>query len=374
MAFLRTSVPGMPATGRPRRRAALVLAGALGLGLGLGAVPAQAEEPATAAEAAQMVAARGHELEVVTEQFNEAREALRAQQATAEAAAASLAQAQAEVDTARRQVIGIARSAYTGDSMGSLQALMTSEDADEFVNRVSLLQGVAGYRGELLGRAAAATETATAAQATAAEAAAEAQRQYDAVAAQQADLEGQIAEYRADFARLTAEEQRAALEAAAAAHAAEESQRASRDEEREEAPAAETSAAAEAEAPAAAASTPASGVAGTVVATAMAQRGKPYVWAAGGPGSFDCSGLTQYAFRAAGVSLPHSSRMQSQMGTAVSRANLQPGDLVFFYSPVSHVGIYIGNGQMVHAPTSGDVVKVASIDSMGGYAGARRIG
>jgi cell wall-associated NlpC family hydrolase len=106
----------------------------------------------------------------------------------------------------------------------------------------------------------------------------------------------------------------------------------------------------------------------------MAQRGKPYVWAASGPGSFDCSGLTQYAFRAAGISLPHSSRMQSQMGAAVSRSALQPGDLVFFYSPVSHVGIYVGNGQMVHAPTSGDVVKVASIDSMGGYAGARRIG
>jgi cell wall-associated NlpC family hydrolase len=60
-------------------------------------------------------------------------------------------------------------------------------------------------------------------------------------------------------------------------------------------------------------------------------------------------------------------------GTPVSQSQLAPGDLVFYYSPVSHVGIYIGNGQMVHAPTSGDVVKVSSIDSMGGYAGARRI-
>jgi cell wall-associated NlpC family hydrolase len=63
--------------------------------------------------------------------------------------------------------------------------------------------------------------------------------------------------------------------------------------------------------------------------------------------------------------------MQSQMGQAVSRDQLQPGDLVFFYSPVSHVGIYIGNGQMVHAPTSGDVVKVAPI--MSGFSGARRL-
>jgi cell wall-associated NlpC family hydrolase len=107
--------------------------------------------------------------------------------------------------------------------------------------------------------------------------------------------------------------------------------------------------------------------------TAMAQQGAPYVWAADGPSSFDCSGLTQFAYAAAGISLPHSSRMQSQMGQQVSRDQLQPGDLVFFYSPVSHVGIYIGNGQMVHAPTSGDVVKVASVDSMYGFSHGTRI-
>jgi cell wall-associated NlpC family hydrolase len=107
--------------------------------------------------------------------------------------------------------------------------------------------------------------------------------------------------------------------------------------------------------------------------TALAQRGKPYVWAGAGPSSFDCSGLTQFAFKAAGITLPHSSKAQSTMGTPIARAGLQPGDLVFFYSPVSHVGIYIGNGQMVHAPTSGDVVKVTNIDAMGGFAGARRL-
>jgi cell wall-associated NlpC family hydrolase len=109
------------------------------------------------------------------------------------------------------------------------------------------------------------------------------------------------------------------------------------------------------------------------VNTAMAQRGKPYVWAGGGPSSFDCSGLTQYAYKAAGINLPHSSSTQATMGSPVSRAALQPGDLVFFFSPVSHIGIYIGNGQMVHAPTTGDVVKVTNIDAMGGYAGARRL-
>jgi cell wall-associated NlpC family hydrolase len=110
------------------------------------------------------------------------------------------------------------------------------------------------------------------------------------------------------------------------------------------------------------------------VRTALAQQGKPYVWAAAGPSSFDCSGLVQYAYAAAGISLPHSSGAQARMGTAVTRAQLQPGDLIAFYSPVSHIGIYIGNGQMVHAPTSGDVVKVASIDVMGSITAMRRLG
>ena len=116
-----------------------------------------------------------------------------------------------------------------------------------------------------------------------------------------------------------------------------------------------------------------SGAARAAVQTALAQVGDPYVWGAGGPNAFDCSGLTQYAYAAAGISLPHSSRMQSQMGTAVTRAQLQPGDLLFYYSPVSHVSMYIGNGQMVHASTSGVPVKVVSIDSMGGITAMRRI-
>ena len=109
------------------------------------------------------------------------------------------------------------------------------------------------------------------------------------------------------------------------------------------------------------------------VDTALAQQGKPYEWGGAGPDSFDCSGLTQYAYAAAGISLPHSSRMQSETGTPVSLDALQPGDLVFFYSPVSHVGMYIGNGQMVHAPTSGSVVKVVELDYMPAPVGARRI-
>jgi len=107
--------------------------------------------------------------------------------------------------------------------------------------------------------------------------------------------------------------------------------------------------------------------------TALAQRGDPYVWGGDGPSSFDCSGLTQYSWGNAGVYLPHSSRMQSTMGSYVYKSRLRPGDLVFFYSPVSHVGIYIGAGYIVHAPGSGDVVRMAKLAYMPSYAGARRV-
>ncbi|MGY1712801.1 C40 family peptidase [Geodermatophilus sp. SYSU D00758] len=126
-------------------------------------------------------------------------------------------------------------------------------------------------------------------------------------------------------------------------------------------------------APVAAAAPAPTGAAQVAVDTALAQIGDMYVWGGAGPNVFDCSGLTQYAYAAAGVSLPHSSRMQSTMGAPVAKSDLQPGDLVFFYSPVSHVGMYIGNGQMVHASTAGKPVAVVNLDSMPSYAGARRV-
>ena len=109
------------------------------------------------------------------------------------------------------------------------------------------------------------------------------------------------------------------------------------------------------------------------VGTALAQQGKPYVWGGTGPGGYDCSGLTWSAYQAAGVSLPRTSRAQSTAGVYVDRASLQPGDLIFFYNPVGHVGMYIGNGQMVHSSTYGQPVKVVPVDSMYGYNTARRV-
>ena len=109
----------------------------------------------------------------------------------------------------------------------------------------------------------------------------------------------------------------------------------------------------------------------TAVDAALSQLGKPYVWGGTGPNGFDCSGLTQWAYAKAGITLPRVAAAQAGYGTPVSRSQLQPGDLVFFYSPISHEGMYLGNGQMVHAPTSGDVVKISPLMSSG-YAGATR--
>ena len=94
---------------------------------------------------------------------------------------------------------------------------------------------------------------------------------------------------------------------------------------------------------------------------ARAQVGKPYVWGATGPDSYDCSGLTQAAWRAAGVTLPRVTYDQVNAGTTVSLADAQPGDLVFFYDDISHVGLYIGNGMMIHAPKPGAYVREESI-------------
>jgi cell wall-associated NlpC family hydrolase len=117
----------------------------------------------------------------------------------------------------------------------------------------------------------------------------------------------------------------------------------------------------------------ASGNAGAAVNFALAQVGDAYVYGAAGPDAYDCSGLTMAAWAQAGVSLPHSSSAQYSSGPQVAASALQPGDLVFYYSPISHVGMYIGNGQIVHAANPSTGVQVAGLYSMP-YSGAVRPG
>jgi peptidoglycan DL-endopeptidase CwlO len=366
----------MPARRRTTgRRALLTLLTAAGVVLAPLPAAADPERPTTAQQAADLVAARAHDLEVLTEKWNEAREELRATREAAVVAADELEAARADLAEARDHVRAVAVSAWTGDRLGTLEAILTSESAAEMLDRVGMLQTIADHNNGVLGGAQQATDDADRAQAATEKLAAEAQAQVERVTAQKAELDAEIAVYQAEYERLNEEEQRAsraaaerhALEQAAAEQAAGGQTAAPRERAARPAPAP-----APVPAPAAALAG-GSAAAQTAVSTAMAQIGDPYVWGAGGPNAFDCSGLTQYAYAAAGIRLPHSSRMQSTMGVPVSRSALQPGDLLFFYSPVSHVGMYIGNGQMVHASTSGVPVKTASIDSMGSFSGARRI-
>jgi len=119
-----------------------------------------------------------------------------------------------------------------------------------------------------------------------------------------------------------------------------------------------------------------SGRAGTALRYAVQQIGDNYVWGAAGPVRWDCSGLTMRSFQQSGVRLPHSSRAQFGYGRSISRNNLQAGDLVFFGTPISHVGIYIGKNKMVHAPRPGAKVQIAEFGTYFGrkkYVGARRL-
>jgi cell wall-associated NlpC family hydrolase len=115
-----------------------------------------------------------------------------------------------------------------------------------------------------------------------------------------------------------------------------------------------------------------SGKAVQALRAALTKLGDPYVWGADGPSSFDCSGLTMWAYRQVGINLPHYTGSQWNAGTHVSRGALQPGDLVFFYSDHHHMGMYIGGGKMLHAPHTGDVVRIAPLAGRP-FAGAVRV-
>ncbi|WP_409332654.1 C40 family peptidase [Trujillonella humicola] len=316
-----------------------------------GTALADPEAATTPEQAAQLVAEASHRLEAVTEQVNEAREVLALQRLAVEAARQELATTQEQLDALDGQIRQVARSAYTGadDSLATLNLLMTSDSAEDFVSSLAMLDQISGHTTGVLDDVSAAAEQAEQAEADAEAAEVAARQTLDDLSAQEDALHSDIADYQRQYDELTAAQQAQVQQA-------------------------QTVRTGEPVAPAAVARPVASsGAAQVAVDTALAQVGDPYVWGAGGPNAFDCSGLTQYAYAAAGVSLPHSSRMQSQMGTAVSRAEMQPGDLIFYYSPVSHVSMYIGNGQMVHASTSGQPVKVVSVDSMGGITAVRRI-
>jgi cell wall-associated NlpC family hydrolase len=355
---LETSTPGQPtgttysirsASGSARRSRRVRSTTLVGLAatacMGLLTLPGTASAAPSQADLTAKVADASHQLEVISEQVNQAQIDLQQQQDAAQQADQAAAAARDQLKAMQGRVAQIARTAYTTGDVSRLDALLTSRSAKDFIAQMGTLDAIAGHQTQVLGQAVASAKSAEKAQSKADSAAKTAKKTLDDVTSEQAQLQAQIADYKKQYAALTAPQQQVVTRAVSGASV-----------------------------PAPAAPVVASSQAAQVaVNTALAQVGKPYVWGASGPGSFDCSGLTMYSYAAAGVSLPHSSSAQSGMGTPVSRDQLQPGDLVFFYSPVSHVAMYIGNGQIVHASTSGEPVKVASLDSMPDYNSARRI-
>jgi cell wall-associated NlpC family hydrolase len=311
------------------------------------ALPGTAAANPGPAQLTQQVADLNHQLEVISEQVNQANAVLGQQQSAAAQADQAAATAQTQLHAMDGQIRQLARSAYTSGEVSRLGVMLTSRSADDFVAQLGTLDAIAGHQAGQVEQVVQVVRKADQARKQADDAASVAQRTVDEITAKQAELQSQVADYQRRYAALTAPQQQAVVQSTAG----------------------KAVAASPVTAPVAASSAAAQ----TAVTVALAQVGKPYVYGANGPNSFDCSGLTQYAYAAAGVALPHSSSAQSGMGTPVAKSALQPGDLVFFYSPVSHVGMYIGNGEMVHASTAGEPVKVVALDSMPDYNSARRI-
>ena len=298
----------------------------------------------TLASVTQQLTDLARQNEALAEKFNAATIDLTAKQAAATTANATAATAQTDYTAALKRYGSTIVDQYQNGQLSRAGALLTSSSTQNYLDTVSNLATVSEHNSAVVDKLSAAKQQATDARAAADKAVTDATTVRDALAAQRTTIETQTAQYKTLLTSLTPVQQTAYAGA-------------------DNAPAAAAPANMEVHAGSAAAQ--------TAIDFALAQRGKPYVYAAAGPGSYDCSGLTMAAYRAAGVSLPHQASAQYKVGTHVSLNALQPGDLIFFYSPISHVGIYLGNGLMVHAPTSGDVVKVSPIFS--GAVGATRL-
>ncbi|MGO4459726.1 NlpC/P60 family protein [Streptomyces sp. M-16] len=261
------------------------------------------------------------------------------------------------LNTARRSLGAVAATQYRSGGLGPALQLAMATDPQDYLERASLLTRAGDRTAADVASVRRGLDEAGQLRDKAAGQLADLRARRDELAEQKAVIEGRIATAQRLLARLTAEE-RAAYEARSGGDAP--------------APAGATAPARLPGARTSAPPAPSDGSrAARAVAFAYAAIGKPYVWGATGPGSYDCSGLTQAAWKSAGVSLPRTTYTQINAGQRVTRDGLAPGDLVFFYSGVTHVGMYVGHGQMIHAPRPGSTVRLAPVDSMP-WAGASR--
>jgi peptidoglycan DL-endopeptidase CwlO len=307
---------------------------------------------------------------LATVKLNRVRADLKANHAQLQIAKQSLKRAQATLSA--RLV-----SLYTSDGQSdSLEVLLGASNLDDLVNRFNTANRISAQDSRVLTQVVHFETEVKAQQVRLKHAKAEAASLVRERATEKASIEGQLSARQALLSSIRGQiAQLRAQEAARQAQLRRElAQRVAL--QQQQAPAAALSSTV---APVGSSDTTSSGPApppthSSVVAIAERYLGVPYSWGGASPSGFDCSGLVMYVFAQVGVSLPHSSYAQYGMGTPVSRDQLQPGDLVFF-DGLGHVGIYVGGGSFIHAPHTGDVVKISSISGWyaSTYVGARRI-
>lgn len=293
-------------------------------------------------DARRQVEALYHKAEQATERYNEARMALQdAERKFARAQKLASGQ-QATVSALQKTVGAFAANAYRNGGMDQTLQLVFSDDPEAFIARAASLDALSSREAGALRKVVEARRELQANQTAAAQQLAVVEAQRKALATEKVEVEKNLRAAREVLNRLEAKDR-------------EQMNRASRDNGRDllkNLPLPNPRAA-------------------KAIEFALAQIGDRYVWGASGPDGWDCSGLTSVAWSKAGVSLPHSSSQQYAIGDKVPRSQLQPGDLVYFYSPISHVGLYLGNNRMVHAPNPSRRVEISPITQMP-YTGATR--
>ncbi|MFE9204086.1 NlpC/P60 family protein [Micromonospora sp. NPDC007230] len=289
-----------------------------------GATAAHAEPSVTEIE--RQIDQDWNKLEPIIEQVNSTRGKLAVRRKQADALAKQIAPLEAQVDAALGQVSGLAADAYKGNNLSTVNALLGSRSPSEVVNSLELLDRFAHHQHEQV-QAVMELRDELAAK----------KKPLDAMVAQLARTEAQLAAQKKQIDAEIARLQKLRLKVYGNGGGG----------------------------PLRPAPCPAGypgGPAGVAVKFACAQIGKIYVWGAAGPDHYDCSGLTMAAWAKAGVSLPHNAREQHDVTRRVSRGELRPGDLVFYYSDLHHVGMYVGGGWVVHASQSGKPITMKRVD------------
>ncbi|WP_327075089.1 NlpC/P60 family protein [Kitasatospora purpeofusca] len=391
----------------PSRARMAVLTTAVASGAVLASGTAHAEPAPTLASVKEQVDRLNEEAEQAIERFNGFQEKQQKLQGEANRIQEKVARGQEAMNELRTQLGVVGAEQYRNNGIDPGIQLMLDSDPASYLGRAAVQDQVAGSWTDLLKRAQDEQRKLDQERTEAAATLADLDAVGASLNAQKNQIQSKLAQSEALLNKLSAEErakinaQEAADKAKAAAQQAAAAERA-KAADKEAADKAKAAAAAKetagkggtpapqtaapqtpaANTPAPAASTPApvtntpappaaGGRAAAIVQFAHAQLGKPYGWSKTGPSSFDCSGLTGAAYRAANVSLPRTSQEQWKIGTRIGRGDLQPGDLVFFYPDLHHVGVYIGDGKMIHAPRTGKNIEVLPIGVMP-YMGAVR--